>query len=300
MWRILVTGSEGLIGGGLVPALEGADYAVRRFDVRAPADDARGDVLDAAALRRAVRGCCGVVHLAAVSRVVRGEEDCALCRRVNVEGTELVLAAARQTEPAPWVLYTSSREVYGQPDRLPADEDCAIAPVNAYGRAKAEAEDRVLRARGDGLRTAIARLSNVYGSTRDYPDRVSPAFARAAAHGGRIVLEGPDNTFDFTHLDDVVRGLLALVERLERGAGNLPIVQLVTGRPTTLRRLAEIVRAAGGGPVEVHESPPRPYDVARFWGDPSRSAAVLDWRAGIPIEDGMARLVAEYAAAATK
>jgi len=294
MRRILVTGSEGLLGGGLVPALEQAGYEVRRFDVRAAADDARGDVLDAAALRRAAHGCCGIVHLAAVSRVIRGEEDAARCHRVNVEGTERVLAAARESEPAPWVLYTSSREVYGRPACLPADEQCASAPVNAYGRTKVEAEERVQRAGTGGLRTAIARLSNVYGSARDYPDRVCPAFARAAAFGGRIVLEGPDNTFDFTHLDDVVRGLLALVERLEGGAGGLPIVQLVTGRPTTLRRLAEIAQAAGPGPVEVGESPPRPYDVDRFWGEPSRAAAVLDWRARVALEDGMARLVAAF------
>jgi nucleoside-diphosphate-sugar epimerase len=291
---VLVTGSEGLVGGGLVPALQRAGYEVRGYDLRGVVPAARADVLDPEALQRAARGCAGIVHLAAVSRVVSGEQQVDLCRLTNVDGTANVLRAARGQERPPWVLLASSREVYGQPGRLPADEDCPIAPVNAYGRSKAEAERRIADARAGGLVAAIVRLSNVYGSATDHADRVVPAFARAAARGAPVRIDGADRTFDFTHVDDVARGLVAIVGALEAGEARLPAIHLVTGRPTTLGRLAELAVAASGGRSGIRDGPPRSYDVARFWGDPSRARRLLDWSARVAIEDGLGRLVAEF------
>ncbi len=122
----------------------------------------------------------------------------------------------------PWVVYASSREVYGDPATLPVPEDAPLEPVNIYGRSKAAAEAAVGRAREAGLATAIVRFSNVFGSTADHRDRVVPAFARAAATGGTISIEGAENTFDFTHVEDVGRGLALLVECLKDGHRALP------------------------------------------------------------------------------
>lgn len=293
MKPLLVTGSAGLVGSALVRAAADAGFPVRRFDPREPAAPDRGDVRDPAALARAAAGCGGIVHLAAVSRVVWAERDPTACRRTNVDGTANVLAAARQSSA--WVLLTSSREVYGRAARLPADEDAPTAPVNVYGASKLAAERLVLAARAAGARAAVVRLSNVYGSPADHPDRVAPAFARAAARGEPLVLEGPDHVFDFTHVDDATRGLLALVRRLEDGDADLPLLHLLTGRPTSLRRLAELAVAAGTGRSTVREATPRGFDVERFWGDPRRAVDVLGWEARIPLEDGIARLVADFA-----
>jgi len=103
----------------------------------------------------------GVVHLAAVSRVIDGERDPARCWAVNVEGTRTVVEAAQSSPLRPWVIYASSREVYGQPSALPASEDCDRAPLNVYGRSKVAAEDLVT---ASGLAHAIVRFSNVYGA----------------------------------------------------------------------------------------------------------------------------------------
>lgn len=295
MKPILVTGSAGLVGTGFVRAAEAAGFPVRRFDPREPSEDDRGDVRDAGAVARAAAGCAGVVHLAGVSRVVWAERDPEGCRRTNIGGTANVLAAAAALQPPAWVLLSSSREVYGRAARLPADEDTPPAPVNVYGRSKLEAERLVLGARAAGLRTAVVRLSNVYGSATDHPDRVAPAFARAAARGEPLVLEGPDHVFDFTHVDDVARGLVEVVRGLEEGARVLPPVHLLTGRPTSLRRLAELAVAAGGRGSPIRAAAPRRFDVERFWGDPRRARELLGWEARIPIEEGIARLVVDFA-----
>ena len=62
------------------------------------------------------------------------------------------------------------------------------------------------------MKACTIRLSNVYGSVDDHEDRVVPAFARAAAFGDELRVQGEENTFDFTYIDDVARGIVLLAE----------------------------------------------------------------------------------------
>jgi nucleoside-diphosphate-sugar epimerase len=296
MKTIGITGSEGLIGTALCPVLEALGYSVARLDVRLPQHHhGRGDVRDLTAVRDFVNGCVGVVHLAGVSRVVWGERDPDQCRATNVGGTSNVLRAAAEAERRPWLLFASSREVYGEPAALPVSEEAPLCPVNVYGESKVAAERVVLGARGGGLLTGVVRLSNVYGCTRDHADRVVPAFARAAALGGALRVDGPDHLFDFTHVDDAVRGIAAMIERLEAGERALPPIHLLTGRGTTLRELAEIAIAVGRRGAHVVIAPSRDYDVGRFVGNPARAQSLLGWRAVRNVEDGVRDLVAAFA-----
>lgn len=109
--------------------------------------------------------------------------------------------------------------LYGRP----ADEETPLRPVNVYAHSKVAGEQLIAEARDRGLRACVIRLSNVYGSTQDHPDRVVPAFARAALLGQPLRIDGCDHTFDFTHISDVVHGIAALVELLVRGIAPPPI-----------------------------------------------------------------------------
>ncbi len=294
--RIGVTGSEGLIGSALCAALERDGHEVRRFDIRNASDSPHfGDLRDAEQVRRLVDGCDGVVHLGAISRVVWGEREPERCAATNEHGTRYVVEAAEATRTRPWVLFSSSREVYGEPTRLPVHEDLALAPVNVYGRSKAAGERAVNEGRARGLRTAVLRFSNVYGSTRDHADRVIPAFCRGAALGQALRVDGPLHTFDFTHLDDTLDGIRKTIELLAAGERALPPIHLVTGRPTTLGQLAVMAAAAGGWRSEIHEAPSRTFDVSRFCGDPSRAKQVLGWTAKRMVDDGVAAFVRDFA-----
>ena len=185
--------------------------------------------------------------------------------------------------------------MYGQPRQLPATEDLPLQPVNVYGRSKVEGERLVDEARGRGLRAATVRLSNVYGCARDHVDRVVPAFARAAIYGDTIRIEGAECTFDFTHIDDTVRGMGAIIDRLGNGQAPPPI-HLLTGVPTTLRDLAAMVIAVAGSKTEVVEAPPRSFDVSRFHGDPTRARTLLGWTPRIALRNGLERLVGDLRA----
>ena len=290
--KVLITGSEGLIGTALRSALVAQGVDVLGLDCRADGPD-RGDTRDAQRVFDAVSGCDGVVHLAAVSRVAWGEQQPARCWDTNVGGTGHVIEAVQAQDRPPWLLFASSREVYGQPRTLPVREDAELSPMNVYGRSKAEGERLVAEAQRGGLCTAIVRYSNVYGRVTDHSDRVVPAFAKAAAVGGTIRVDGPEHTFDFTHIDDAVRGTSALIGKLATAASQPPI-HLVTGQPVTLSRLAQIAADSADKPLRVVEGRPRKYDVSSFYGDTERSKSLLGWEANISIFEGMRQLIEDF------
>jgi UDP-glucose 4-epimerase len=294
--RILVTGSEGLIGRTLCALLATRGHEVVHMDI-AIADNVQHDIVDTRAVVAHLEGCDGVIHLAACSRVVWGERDPFKCALTNVYGTLGIVAAARNLERKPWVLFASSREVYGDTTGTPVREDAPRNPRNTYAYTKALGEDIVLGARAHGLQTGIARLSGVYGDAHDHPDRVVPAFARAAAVGDRITVHGSAKTFDFVHVTDAARGLLLLAEQLAQ-AGSQATVHFVTGKPTTLGRLASIALSTAitlGRPnPELKTIEAQPYEVTTFVGDPLWARELLGWEAQISIEEGFGHLIRAY------
>lgn len=289
--RILVTGSKGLIGSSLIRKLEMLGLEVVEYDI---CIDAAQTLLDPLFLSQKLQGCQGVIHLAAVSRVIFGERHPELCWKTNVEGTQNVLEGALKASSRPWVIYASSREVYGQQPKLPVAESAPLDPVNIYGRSKAAAEAAVLQARKRGLKVGILRFSNVYGSVNDYEDRVIPAFCRRAVLGEDLIVEGNDNLFDFTYIDDVVRGIVSMISKLGSSSEPLPPIHLTTGQATRLRAAAGWALKAANSCSKVVQGTPRSFDVATFYGDPGRARRLLDWEATVFIEEGMARLVQQF------
>ena len=289
--RILITGSSGLVGAELAASLRARGHEVVEYDIaRPPADGAVEDIRDPVVLADRMQGCDGVFHLAAVSRVAWGERDPDRCHSVNVEGTRRVIEAALAAPARPWLIFASSREVYGDPDILPVTEDAPMIAANHYGRSKAEGEALINAARGQGLRTAIIRLSNVYGTANDHPDRAVPALLVAAIQGQQLRITGAEVFFDFVHVADCVTGMLSAMERLEGGIADLPPIQLTTGIPTSLRELAQKASAVAGREADIVTLPPRSFDVRGFCGIPARAGALLDWQAGISLDEGLARL----------
>lgn len=289
--KILITGSEGLIGTALSGRFEKKNIEIIRFDKTFPVGHSSyGDILDKDLLDITVNGCDGIIHLAAVSRVIWGEKDPALCWKTNYEATQSLLESALSSPKRPWVLYASSREVYGNPSFIPATEETPYNPINIYGESKVAAEKATLGARTKGLKTAIVRYSNVYGSLRDHHDRVIPAFCKAAATGEPIRVDGGENTFDFTYIDDVADGTLKIVDLLCEGIKELPPFHLTTGRETSLQQAADLANKAGKNQSEIREAPPRQYDVPHFCGDSSKTQHILGWTPKVRIEEGIKRL----------
>ncbi len=290
---ILVTGSHGLIGTALCAVLRARGMAILEVDLRA---DEPLDLRDHTSMARLVARADGIVHLGAVSRVIDGQNDPVNCRAVNVDATRNLLDAALTTARRPWFVYASSREVYGQQDVFPVAEDADFRPLNVYAHSKVDAELLCQEARATGLAVATVRFSSVYGSAGDHFTRVVPAFIRAGVMGGTLRVEGTEHIFDLTHVDDVVDGLVALIDVLALGERADSPIHFVSGVGTTLLDLARHGVELGGNRANIDIAPPRSYDIHHFVGNPSKTSALLGWRASTPLQVGLQRLAADIAA----
>lgn len=295
MTTILITGSEGLIGKTLKQKLHGISCQYIGFDKNLKNHMPEyGDICDANSFKNIISECDGIVHLAAVSRVVWGQQNPELCWQTNVIGTQNVLEAAKSSPKKPWVIYASSREVYGHQEKFPVTEVADLNPLNTYACSKVAAEKLIKNYRQYELNTAILRFSNVYGRTDDHFDRVIPAFCQAVVKNETLRIDGLNNTFDFTHVSDVCDGIIKAIKLLVKGH-RLPTMHFTSGLPTSLKTLAEITCAAYGRKPIFTVAPARIYDMAKFYGCPQLAKKQIDWQPQTDLVTGISKLVSEYA-----
>jgi UDP-glucose 4-epimerase len=291
MKTILVTGSKGLVGKKLCAQLRAYSIEVIELDLIGNSLEF-GDVTTSYDVIARVANVTGIIHLAAVSRVVWGEQDPEKCWNVNVNGTANVMNAALESPLKPWVLFVSSREVYGNV-LTPVVESAPYNPASVYGKTKVEGEKLALAAREKGLITGVVRLSNVYGSTDDHFDRVIPAFVRAALNNKSLIVEGGTSQYDFTHVSDAVNGIQKYAELLNAGV-NAPTLHFLTNTSTSLDALALKTIATLNSTSTIVSGTPRNYGAGKFLGDNRNARAVLSWEPKIDLEQGIKMLAQEF------
>lgn len=290
--KILVTGSSGLVGSELRRSLTAMGFDIVGLDLRGDGDDF-GSTLSEIDLVRATEGCVGIVHLAAVSRVLWGEENPELCWSTNVLALKSLMNIVEASNAPPWMIFASSREVYGEPQSFPVTEQSPLSPINVYAESKVEGERIVEQAKKNGIKATTVRLSNVYGSTEDHADRVVPAFVVNSLMGKPLRVDGEDHVFDFNHLSDTVDGIVRLVVKMV-GHCEIPTIHFVSGTGTTLRQLADTCLRVANSDSELVISPPRNFDVCNFVGNFERATQFLDWKPKVTLEEGVSILTQKY------
>lgn len=278
---VLVTGGAGFIGSHLVDALVERGARVRVVDDlstgrlsnlearRSAIELITGSIVDPELCAAACRGQALVFHQAAVGSVPRSLRDPAATIGVNVGGTANVLAAARDAGVRR-VVYASSSSVYGDSPELPRVEGREGRALSPYALSKQMGEQlAALFARTWGMETIGLRYFNVYGP-RQRPDgpyaAVVPRFIRACLAGERPTIHGDgEQSRDFTYVADAVRAnLLAAAAPAPAGGA---VLNVGTGEPTTIRRLAALIAAACGTELEPVHGPPRRGDVRHSVAD---------------------------------
>jgi nucleoside-diphosphate-sugar epimerase len=240
---LLVTGGSGFFGTTLVDQALARGNRVRIFDLHAPADPPEGvdvvlgDVRDRAALAAACDGVDVVLHNVAQVPLAKDRD---LFWSVNVLGTANVLLAARDSGVEK-VVHTSSSAVFGIPEANPVVESTPGRPLEAYGRAKLEAEVLCHEAAAAGLDVTIIRPRTILGHGR--LGIIAVLFEFVADGAPVYVLGGGDNRYQFVHAEDLADACLRAGERPGATTYNVGATEFGTMRET----LQALVDHAGTG-----------------------------------------------------
>jgi len=296
--RILVTGGSGFIGRHVVAALTAAGAHVRVLDLEPHADPSvdivRGDIADPDVVGRALDGRFGsIVHLAAVTSVLRSVEQPELTHRTNVTGTALLLERARDTGVKS-IAFASTNAVTGPTDAPAITESAPLAPLTPYGATKAAAEMLMSAyTAAYGVRCACLRLTNVYGPGMQAKDSIVARLMRAIGLGTTFEIYGDGRQVrDYVHVSDVVEAIaLALAD--ERWSG--PTV-IGTGTSLSVLQVLDTVRRISSAPLPVRHGEPKAGEMPAVIVDPSR-AHDMGWCPRYSFEQGVAGVWDEWSGA---
>jgi len=293
---ILVTGGAGFIGSNLIRFLraERPSWRLINFDALTYAgnleslldlrDDPghvfiRGDVRDRDAVKAALAGCDGVMHLAAESHVDRSINDSGPFVSTNVVGTQVLFDAVRDVGGVQRILHVGTDEVYGslpleRPD-LRFTESTPISPRSPYAASKA-AGDLLALAYHETfhLPIVVSRCSNNFGPYQ-FPEKVIPLFVTNLIDGKKVPLYGDGlNVRDWLHVIDHCEALLAVFER-----GRLGEVYNIGGdnERSNLELTKSILAAMGEDDSMIQPVVDRPGHDRRYAIDASKMSDELGW-----------------------
>jgi UDP-arabinose 4-epimerase len=254
-----------------------------------------GDLADPVAIRRAIEeyAVTAVIHFAAYAYVGESMTDPGKYFRNNVAGTINLLDAMVATGVRD-VVFSSTCATYGEPERVPIDEDHPQRPVNPYGESKLMVE-RMLRwyAQAHALRYAALRYFNAAGADPDgelgeehAPEThlIPLAIAAAQGRGGPLSIFGtdyptPDGSAvrDYIHVADLAEAHILALAALDKGAPELRL-NLGTGRGSSVREVIRAVERASGKSVPVREVGRRAGDPPVLVADARRAGELLGWK----------------------
>ncbi len=290
---VLITGGSGYFGSILVDRCVADGDHVRVLDLN-PSDRATesvvADVRDLEAVRAACEGVDVVLHNVAQVPLAR---DRALFWSVNVTGTANVLLAARDAGAAK-VVHTSTSAIYGIPEHNPVDEDSPARPLEAYGRAKLEAEALCRQAAADGLDVSIIRPRTILGHGR--LGLMAILFELVAEGAPVFVFDGGHNRYQLVHADDLADACLRAAARPGPRAYNIGATTFGTMRETleavcVAASTGARVRSIPSAPARlamralsaVGQGPFAPYHWLLYgeslWFDTTRAQTELGWAA---------------------
>ena len=300
--RVLVTGGSGFIGRHVVSELTADGAQVRVVDLAPHPDPAVdvviGDIADSEVLEAALDGGFqSIVHLAAVTSVLRSLERPQLTYRTNVAGTAALLEAARAAGVSS-LAFASTNAVTGPMEAPTITEAATLNPLTPYGATKAAGEMLMSAyTAAYGVRCACIRLTNVYGPGMQAKDSIIARLMRAIRLGSRFEIYGDGNQVrDYLHVSDVVAAMrLGLLS--DEWAG--PMV-IGSGTSLSVHEVVDAVRAVSGAELAVSHGPAKPGEMPAVIVDPSRAHAA-GWSPRFPrLADGLVGVWEEWSTADVK
>ena len=296
---IMITGSSGTVGTGLMHQLHSAGYEVHGVDsVSNPWDgelDDRttiADLTDPKEVASLPDDIDMIVHFGANARVHRLVTNPRLAME-NIEMTFNILEHARQADISN-VIFASSREIYGSNGTIVFSEtqtnaDRSESPYTASkvsGEALCKSYDTCY-----DLSTCILRFSNVYGRF-DRSDRVVPLFIAQSSLGRPLTVYGSEKVLDFTYLDDCVDGVMRVIEHFPKAKATT--FNISSGFGTSLIELAQEIDERTSHESTIDIEPSRTGEVERYVGDITKAQRILGYKPQYSLEEGLERTIEWY------
>lgn len=303
--KVLVTGAGGFIGSHLVEALLEKGANVRAFvkynsrsdwgmlsdlpvESQKSLDVITGDIRDAFLVRKSVKDCDYVFHLAALIGIPYSYVAPSDYVMVNVMGTVNVLQACRDERTARLV-HTSTSETYGTALYVPIDEKHPMQGQSPYSASKIGA-DKMAESyyTSFGLPVVIARPFNTYGP-RQSSRAFIPTVISQALSLKKIVMGSLEPVRDMSFVKDTVEGLIK-VGLCDQVVGQT--VNLGTGQGETIGTMVDmILRLLGKESISVEQDParirPGKSEVMRLISDNTKAREICGWTPQYDLTEGL-------------
>jgi UDP-glucose 4-epimerase len=298
--RCVVTGGAGFIGSHLAERLAADGHDVVVIDNlatgrRANLDGIDGsrlevheiDIADQDAVAGVIRAGDRVFHLAALADIVPSIQRPLEYHQANVDGTAVLLEAARHAG-AERVVYTASSSCYGIPARYPTPEDEPVSPQYPYALTKWAGEAYALHW-GNVYRLPVVslRLFNVYGprarTSGSYGAVFGVFLAQKLAGKPFTVVGDGTQTRDFTFVSDVVDAFVRAGETAHVGE----VFNIGSGVDRSVNEIVELLGADAG----VEHVPKRPGEPDRTLADNAKARDLLGWAPKVDLEEGIELLL---------
>lgn len=229
-----------------------------------------------------------IVHLAARAGVRPSLENPLLYQRANVEGTTVLLEAARR-HGVPSFVFASSSSVYGAASRVPFSEEDAVRwPISPYAATKIAGE-ALCHAFSHlyGIKISCLRFFTVFGP-RQRPDLAIRKFAESIEAGRPIPVFGDGSTGrDYTFIADIVSGITAAMKLDAR----FEVFNLGNSHPVLLRDMIATIEQAVGKPAIIDRQPEQPGDVPITYADIGKARRMLGYEPRTSLGEGIRQMV---------
>ena len=311
--KVLITGGLGFIGSTLAERLLGLgaevtlvdslipNYGGNLFNIESFRDRVHvniSDVRDPYSMRYLLEGKDYLFNLAGQTSHLDSMVDPIPDLEINCHAQLAILQACRATNPKIKIVFASTRQVYGRPDRLPVDEQHPLRPVDVNGINKLAGEQyHLLYSRVHSLRSTALRLTNTIGPrmrVKDARQTFVGVWIRQLLEGKPIEVWGGNQLRDFTDVEDAVDAFLIAAAESNAGGeaynvGGMEVLDLVT-----LAKL--LVDVNGGGTYSVRDFPPERHaiDIGDYYADYGKIQAQLGWRPRIPLRETLERTLSYY------
>jgi UDP-glucose 4-epimerase len=311
--RVLVTGGLGFIGSNLCRALAdlGArvlavdsllpDYGGNLFNLDGYEDRVRINVADVRGhgMEYLVRDQDVLFNLAGQVSHIDSMTDPFTDLEINCRSQLWILEAVRKSNPGVKIVYAGTRQIYGKPQRLPADETHPLQPTDVNGINKISGElYHLVYHSVYGIRASSLRLTNTYGPRqliRHSRQGFIGWFVRKAVLGEEIEIFGDGlQRRDFDYVDDVVD---ALLRAGASAAADGEVFNLGGSEPVSLLDLVKLmIGIAGRGGYRIVPFPPerKRIDIGDFYSDSTKLRETLGWKPSVGLREGLTRTIEYY------